>query len=129
MATRASAQQTRDDLVRDLADELRRGGASAAANEAEARLAALWRNEGVLSEDSIEHLILMCRPGGEKKILPGETRKEAVARIQRHYGYDERTAHLTIRLSEGWSDLVPVDDDGTELPYFRIPEEERERWE
>lgn len=82
------------------------------------------RDEGLLDERSIQHLILCLQPGGEKEVLPGEAREQAVARLMRHYGWDERTASLTLYLADGWSDVVPVDDDGTPLPFFRVRAEE-----
>ena len=79
---------------------------------------ARLRQEGKLDERSIEYIALALQPGGEEEILPGETREDAVARLMRHYGWDERTAEFTISLSQGWSDIVPEDDQGNPLPYF-----------
>lgn len=65
------------------------------------------RDEGRLDEPSIQYIAAALRPGGEERILPGESRADAVARLRRHFGWDERTAEFTISLSEGKSDLVP----------------------
>jgi hypothetical protein len=87
------------------------------------QLAARLREEGALDERSIEYVVRSRQPGGEERVLPGETRDDAIARLMRHYDWDERTARFTLYLADGWSDLVPVDDDGTELPYFRVRDE------
>ena len=87
--------------------------------EARDQLVAELRAEGVTDPKWIEYLLRSLEPGGEKEVLPGETREAAVARLMRHYGWDERAAEWTIALSEGLSDLVPVDDDGNEFPYYR----------
>ena len=68
---------------------------------------ARLREEGVLDERMIDYIERSLQPGGEKCILPGETRAQAVARLTNHYGYDERTAEFTISLSQGLSDVVP----------------------
>ena len=94
------------------------------ATETVDQVVARLRHEGLLDERSIEYVALSLQPGGEKHVLPGETRAEAVAHLMRPYGWDGRTAQFTISLSEGWSDVVPLDDDGTELPYYRVCDEE-----
>lgn len=96
--------------------------------EAANEFADSLRAEGVRDERWIAYLAALSRPGGEQAILPGETREAAVARLQRHYGWDERTASQSIQLSEGWSDVVPVGDDGTEVPIDRLSAAEREAW-
>lgn len=68
---------------------------------------ARLREEGVLDERMIDYIERSLQPGGEKRILPGETRAQAVARLTKHFGYDERTAEFTISLSQGLSDVVP----------------------
>ena len=113
---------TTEELVNRFIDEARHPGGTDVATETKERLAMRLREEGVHDERMIEHLILSLQPGGEKRILPDETREQAVTRLIRHFGYDEQTAQFTISLSEGWSDLVPVDDDGNDLPYFRYPD-------
>ena len=70
------------------------------------RIAQL-REEGVLDEVMIQYIERSLQPGGEKRIRPGESRADAVARLRRHFGWDERTAEFTISLSEGKSDLAP----------------------
>jgi hypothetical protein len=85
-----------------------------------AQLIAELQAKGVHDPRWLDHLVLCLAPGGEKEVLPGETREAAIARLMRHYEWDERTAGWTIALSEGWSDIVPLDDDGTPLPYYRV---------
>ncbi len=87
------------------------------------QLVAQLRAEGVTDPRLLAHVLRSLQSGGEKEVLSGEARDEAVRRLMRHYDWDERTAEWTISLSEGGSDVVPVDDDGTELPYFRVRDE------
>lgn len=80
-------------------------------------LIAQLRAEGVLDEKTLRDLALARQPDGEKQIRPGETRTEAVARLQRHYGYTEREAQFAISVSAGWGDVIAIADDGTWTPY------------
>lgn len=111
-------------LVRRYADELRRHGATEATIGARDQLIERLREEGRLSANSIQFLLSCLQPGGEKRVLPNESLEQAVARLIGHYGWDERTARFTLALADGWSDLVPVADDGTPLPYFRHRDDE-----
>ena len=71
------------------------------------QLIARLRDEGPLDERGVQYIERSRQPGGEKSILPSETRDEAVARLRQHFGWDERTAEFTISLSQGLSDIVP----------------------
>ena len=124
MTTKAAITETTEALVKRFVEETRRPGGVDAASETKHRLVKRLREEGVLDERMIQHLILSFQPGGEEEILPGETRADAVARLMRHYGWDERTAEFTISLSQGWSDIVPEDDEGNPLPYFHHRDDE-----
>ena len=81
--------------------------AQAEAPETAEEIIAQLRAGGTMSDRWIEYLERSLQPGGEKCILPGETRAQAVARLSNHYGYDERTAEFTISPSQGLSDVVP----------------------
>lgn len=70
-------------------------------------LIARLRAEGRLGESSIRYIVAARRPEGAQRILPGETRAQAVARLCANFGWDERTAEFTISLSQGLSDVVP----------------------
>ena len=54
----------------------------------------------------IRYLVAARKPDGAQRILSGESREEAVARLCRHYGWDARTAGFTISLSQGLSDVT-----------------------
>jgi len=130
MKTRGAVivRTTRDEQIRALADEIRRAGGGHSAAAARARLATLLRQDGFHDERSVEELLRGLEPGGEERILPGETRGDAIARLQRHYGYSQSLAEKTIALSEGWSDIRPVDDDGNDLPIGRMSPKELAEW-
>lgn len=78
------------------------------------------RLDPLLDERISAYVRLAREPGGEQRMLPGETREDAIARLMHHYGWDEDAAGLTLAVADGWSDVVPIDDDGAPLPYFRI---------
>ena len=80
--------------------------------------------EEVLDAATVEYIKRSLESGGEQEILVGESRDEAAARLMRHYGWDAWTAHQALLLAEGWSDVVPLDDEGNPLPYFRVRDED-----
>jgi len=119
--TKPGETETVEVLVKRLAEIARERPGSRDENEVIDQLGRRLREEGRLSEFWIDYLILSLRPGGEKQILPGETREEAVARLMGHYGWDERTAEFTISLSQGIGDAVAVDDEGNVIPWAGPP--------
>lgn len=82
---------------------------STQATETTEQVVGRLRAEG-LDERLTAYLVLGRQPGGEERILPGETRDDAAARLQRHYGWDERTAQFTISISLGQGDVVALDE-------------------
>ena len=82
----------------------------AAHQETDEQLIARLRSEGVLDEGLIRYVVLCKQPEGPQCILPGETREQAVARLMKHYGWDERHAEFAISVSQGYGDIVVVDE-------------------